>query len=866
LPSLRPASLRYLDGWPIGGPGQRRARLQSLKARPMMARAAPAPAPPAASADGVFEEITVTDSAPAAEATSAVSMAASAAEPPETDGSDRSDGGEAQPVRSNFAETAFWFPHLRLDTDGAARLEFTVPDSVTEWKVWAHALTRDLRGGSVTKTTRSVKDLLIRPYLPRFLRAGDRAELRLVLSNAGDRPLAGVADVSIDDPETGEDLLELFGLTPDRAKELAFAVEPGQTATLTVPLRAPASPRAISVTAAARADELSDGERRPLPILPSRLHLAQSRFAAVQGPGQRTLRFADLAAADDPSLESESLVITLDGQLLTTALRALPYLVEYPYRCTEQTLNRYLSTGILSRLYGEHPGVAALGRRLAEERSTLLEPWREDDPNRRLLLEETPWLSHSRGAGEPEGLLKVLDPEVAEEVRSTALAELRKIQTSDGGFPWWPGGPPSPYMTLYTLQGFARGLEFGLDVPKDMAVAGWRYLERHWRDELGPKVEASPECCAPRLTFYAWLLWAFPDASWTGDVFTEDDRRLILERAAAQWKKLSPRLKGYLALALVRAGEAERAALVWGSVMDSATTDADLGTYWAPEDQAWLWYNDTVESHAFALRVLMALDPEDPRRRGLVQWLLLDKKLGHWKSTRATAEAVYALAAFMEAEGTLGAGQKARLRFGPVDERYAFAPEDDGRRQRVVDGPEVSSEMAEIEVSNETPGLLFASATWHFATDQLPAEARGDFFHVERAFFRRELDGERWRLVPLTDGDPIAVGDSVEVQLQIRAKHAAEYVQLRDPRGAGFEPEDTTSGFAWDSGLGHYREIRDSAVNYFFEWLPAGEYAFRYRLRAATAGTFRVGPAQLQSIYAPEFVAYSSGREVAIEE
>ena len=35
-----------------------------------------------------------------------------------------------------------------------------------------------------------------------------------------------------------------------------------------------------------------------------------------------------------------------------------------------------------------------------------------------------------------------------------ALAKLRKAQTSVGGFPWWPGGPPSPYMTLYLLHGF----------------------------------------------------------------------------------------------------------------------------------------------------------------------------------------------------------------------------------------------------------------------------------------------------------------------------------------------------------------------------------------------------------------------------
>ena len=47
--------------------------------------------------------------------------------------------------------------------------------------------------------------------------------------------------------------------------------------------------------------------------------------------------------------------------------------------------------------------------------------------------------------------------------------------------------------------------------------------------------------------------------------------------------------------------------------------------------------------------------------------------------------------------------------------------------------------------------------------------------------------------------------------------------------------------------------------------LAAGEYTFKYRLRANLAGTFRAGPATVQSIYAPEFTAYSAGDVVRIE-
>ena len=169
-----------------------------------------------------------------------------------------------------------------------------------------------------------------------------------------------------------------------------------------------------------------------------------------------------------------------------------------------------------------------------------------------------------------------------------------------------------------------------------------------------------------------------------------------------------------------------------------------------------------------------------------------------------------------------------------------------------------------VEVSKEGKGLMFASATWHFSTDRLPTEDRGDLLAVSRRYFRRENTGTGFTLTPLAEGAALAPGDEVEVQLSVRAKHAAEYVHLRDPRAAGLEPENAVSRWKFDLGLAFYEETRDSGTNFFFEQLPAGEYTLRYRLRANMAGTFRVGPATLQSMYAPEFNAYSAGAVLTV--
>jgi uncharacterized protein YfaS (alpha-2-macroglobulin family) len=853
-PALEGDRLRFYDGYGIGGPGIRDARFKGRMVGGVAGGvlSAAAPASRMAVAEALPQQLEVADSA--------VSNEKKAPSKVEEAG-----GGQEQvELRSNFAETAFWRPHLLTGPDGSAAIEFTVPDSVTSWSVWVHAVTRDLQGGTIQKEARSYKDLMVRPYLPRFLREGDKAEIKVVINNASERDLSGKVTLDILDPATNESVARQFGLS-DPAAGLTFAAAPGGGANVTFPVEAPAGVGSVAFRVVAISGDTSDGELRPMPVLPGRVHLVQSRFVTLRDNDRRVMTFDDLKSQADQTLVNEQLVVTVDAQLFYSVLAALPYLVNYPYECTEQTLNRFVSTGILSSLYRNYPSVARMAQEFAK-RDTRLETWDSADPNRKMALEETPWLIQARGGKEQDAdLINVLDPRIARAERESALVKLRKAQTSLGGFPWWPGGPPSPYMTLYIMYGFAKAAEFGVDVPRDMVERGWSYLARHFREEYAGRM-LKDDCCWEFLTFLNYVASCYPDPAWTGNALTAEERTTILNHCFRHWKEHAPYLKGMLALTLQRMSRPRDAQLVFASVMDSARTTEDEGTFWAPEERSWLWYNDTIETHAFALRTIKELSPQDSRRHGLVQWLFLNKKLNHWKSTRATAEVIYSLVHYLDAEKALGVRETASVRVGGQTVQYVFEPDKyTGRKnQTVVAGERVSPDCATITVDKEGKGIAFASATWHFSTERLPEEARGDFFSVTRKYFKRENTGREFVLRPLAEGEALKPGDEIEIQLSIRSRQAAEYVHLRDPRAAGLEPENAVSRYKWDMGIAWYEETRDSGTNFFFDWLPAGEYTFKYRLRANMSGEFKVGPATLQSMYAPEFNAYSSGAVVKI--
>jgi len=769
-------------------------------------------------------------------------------------------------LRSNFSETAFWEPHLLTGEDGSVSFEFDVPDSVTSWNVWVHAVTRDLKSGSVHREAQSVKDLMVRPYLPRFLREGDRAEIKVVVNNASGREIEGALNFDIIDPATDKSILADFGLSESNVFGKPFTVKEGGSTNLTFPVTTPSKVGQIAFKVTAVSGDFSDGELRPIPILPGRMHLMQSRFVTLKGEGKRVIRFEDLARYDDPTRIDEQMVVTLDAQLFYSVLSALPYLVNYPYECTEQTLNRFLSTGILSSFYSQYPAIERMAREFSS-RETRYEQWNDSDPNRKMALEETPWLRMAQGGNNTDAdLIKVLDSRVAEAQQAASLSKLREMQTSSGGFPWFPGGPPSPYMTLYILNGFSKALEFGVDVPRDMVQQAWQYTHRHYLDDIVRDM-VERDCCWEFVTFINYVLSNYPESSWYEGSFTPEERRTMLDFSFKHWRSHSPYLKGYLALTLNRMDRPQDAMLVWESVMDSAKTAEDQGTFWAPEDRAWLWYNDTIETHAFAVRTEMELMPDDPKLEGLVQWIFLNKKMNHWKSTRATAEVIYSLAHYLKETGQLGIREDATVTVGNQRTSFVFEPDKytGKKNQIVIPGEKIDPEATStITVEKTSGGHLFASATWHFSTEKLPEEARGDYLQISRTYFKRVHDGKAYTLQPLKEGALLQPADEVEVHLSLSSKHPMEYVHLRDPRGAGFEPSSNLSKHKYDLGISWYEEIRDSGTNFFFERLPQGEYTFKYRIRATTAGDFKVAPASVQPMYAPEFAAYSSGAELQI--
>ncbi|HEX4923278.1 MAG TPA: alpha-2-macroglobulin family protein, partial [Bdellovibrionales bacterium] len=184
-PSFVGDQLQLVDGYGLGGPGRRHlmkgAHLRMEEGS--LGAAAPAEAlgdMASAEADSSSADSRKRESK--GKQASGIANEPVPAAAPARAAADGARGEAPVELRTDFSETAFWKPHLLAGPDGSVTAEFQVPDSVTSWKFWVHAHTKDLRSGSLSQETRSVKELMVRPYIPRFLREGDAAEIKVVVN------------------------------------------------------------------------------------------------------------------------------------------------------------------------------------------------------------------------------------------------------------------------------------------------------------------------------------------------------------------------------------------------------------------------------------------------------------------------------------------------------------------------------------------------------------------------------------------------------------------------------------------------------------------------------------------------------------
>jgi uncharacterized protein YfaS (alpha-2-macroglobulin family) len=594
-----------------------------------------------------------------------------------------------------------------------------------------------------------------------------------------------------------------------------------------------------------------------------------------------------LNSGKSSTLQHESVTVQMVSQPAWYAVLALPYLMEYPHECSEQTFNRLYANALARHIANSDPKIRRVFD-LWKGTKALESPLEKNQDLKSVMIDETPWWRQAKNESEARRNVGILfdDNRLNDETQRT-LKKLAEMQIGDGRWPWFPGGYGNDYITLYIVTGFGRLRHLNVDVPVDSAVRALNRLDE-WMTEHYHRImeRPHPELYVPSPTD---ALYLYGRSFFLKDQGIADNHKkavdFFLKQSRKFWLQTNNRqTQAHLAIAIRRFnnsgifGESKDSTPtdIMKSLKERSVTNEELGRFWRDTELSWWWYRAPIETQALMIEAFDEIMGDAQAVDDCRVWLLKQKQTQDWKTTKATADAVYGL--LLRGKTMLASDKLVEVVVGGInvtpgapqgsrnaisENRTAVEP-GTGFYERRFTGAEVKAKMGEITVKKVDEGVSWGSVHWQYFEDiSKVTPYAGTPLKLKKSIYTK-VNTAKGPTLEAVKG-PLAVGDELVVRIELRVDRDMEYVHLKDQRGSGTEPVNVLSRYKYQDGLAYYESTRDTASHFFIDYLPKGVYVFEYSTRVQLRGSYQTGLASIQCMYAPEFNSHSESLPLVVK-
>lgn len=779
------------------------------------------------------------------------------------------------PLRKNFNETAFFYPELITNENGEITVKFTVPESLTKWKLLGFAHNKNLDFGYTKKDLVTRKDIMIYPNVPRFFRQNDTIYLNMKITNVSDTVISGNAVLMLFNSANMESLDSIAGNINNNRQ---FIVNSGQSTSVLFKIYIPVGIEMIKYRFIAGNESFSDGEENSVIVLSDRMLLTESVPFIQTDNSVRNINISNLSDNKSETLVNHNLTFEVASNPVWYIIQSTPYLIEYPYECSEQIFSRVFGNGFSLYLLDLYPNIKSIIEKWEKyEPDALLSNLEKNNELKSALLEETPWVLESKNETErKKRLALLLDLNNLSDEFDASVRKLYDIKNNDGGFPWFENMPSDRYITQYIMTGIGKMKRLSIPGMRDsrdilnMCVGASNYclnkLKNDYNEILENEKTGLKKSTDDNLTFLQIQYLFMRD--YHKDVNVKDS--LLYEyffgQARKYWQNKNIQQQAMIALILFRNGFIEDANSIIKSIKERAVVKEDIGIYF-PMDFKDLTYSRKIEIQSLIIEAFDEITKDGESVASMRHWLLNQKRTKNWETTIATVSACFALLErnkdllIYEPEIEIKSGDYI-INNKQISDSLKEAGS--GYFKSVLPVEKIKSESGNITISQKGIGTGWGAVHWQYFENIDKVKSSGSELTINKKIYKKQQTQDGEVLIPISESD-VSVGDEIIVKLEINADRDYDYIHIKDYRASGMEPMNVLSKYESQGGLWYYMSTRDASTNYFITHLYKGSYTLEYRTRAFNPGSFSAGITTIQCMYAPEFNANSGGQRIVIK-
>ncbi|MEN9919059.1 MAG: hypothetical protein RL662_1495 [Bacteroidota bacterium] len=778
-------------------------------------------------------------------------------------------GNTAPQLRQNFNETAFFYPQLQTNEKGETIISFIVPESNTTWKFRALAYDKALNIGQLEALSISSKELMITPNMPRFVRQGDKTSISTKISNLSDQSITGKVKIEFFDPLTDE----VKNIAVDNQFQ-DFTLAKDASGSVSWLFNVPTNTETLGLRIIAQNESFSDGEQHVIPVLSNKMLVTESMTMNINGKQTKNFVFDKLINNQSNTLSSYRLTLEYTGNPAWYAIQALPTLSNPTNENVVNWIASYYVNTLGRSITQQYPNVNKMLKTWMQQggdKQTLVSKLEKNDELKSALLEETPWVVEAKDQTEQMSRLSLLfDLNNTNQQTQQAINKLQELQNVDGGWSWYKGMRSSRSITNYVLYCFSQLVRLNAisypQTEREIQINALKYLDaeiandfeelkKNNTDWQNIKSVSTTQLEAMYVRSY------YRDIPLTREAIQAD--KFYTSVVEKNWTSLNMYERALLVMLTTQNGNKKLAEKIMQSIREHATTNNEMGMYWANNTNQSFMSKSDITTHTFLMEAFQQTKAPSHEMDLMKQWLLKQKQTQAWESTHATIDAIYAL--LSTGSDWLANSGDTKITINKKVLQPQQKEQGTGYIKESWMGKQIQPQMGKVEIEKLDEGTTWGALYWQYYEDLDKITAQKGALHIEKKLFIEKSTDKGKTLVAVNESTPLKVGDKVIVRLTLRTDRDMEFVHLKDMRASCFEPLETISGIKHQAMSSYYQSTKDASTNFYFDYLAKGTYVFEYPVYTNRTGEYTNGITSIQCMYAPEFVSHTAGVQVSVK-
>jgi len=206
------------------------------------------------------------------------------------------------------------------------------------------------------------------------------------------------------------------------------------------------------------------------------------------------------------------------------------------------------------------------------------------------------------------------------------------------------------------------------------------------------------------------------------------------------------------------------------SLREHALHSEELGMYWKSH-HGYYWYQAPIETQALLIEVFAEVAKDSESVDDLKTWLLKQKQTQDWKTTKATADACYAL--LLQGDDWLQESKIAEITLGnmkvdPFSQDETPPEAGTGYFKLSWNGSEIKPEMGNVTVKNRNKVVAWGGLYWQYFEQLDKITPHKTPLTLKKKLFVEKPSPTGPKLHLISGNNKLKIGDRVKVRIDER--------------------------------------------------------------------------------------------------